>query len=295
MGLYGNKQRPANAPALYPVLSLLLGATLWGVIWYPMRLLEDGGLHGVWLTLILYVAALAVSLPRTFRTLPEFADFPLGLFVLAIAGGWTNIAFVLAVLEGNILRVLLLFYLSPVWAVIMGWLFLGERPSLIALISLASAMIGAGVMLWNPAVGLPWPDSRADWYALSAGFAFAVSNVAVRKLALASIGAKSVSVWLGVAIIATLLILAFELPPPAVAQPVLFGAVALGIFGILGMTLLVQYGVTHMPIHRSAVIMLFELIAGAASQQLLTNEVMTLSEWVGGIFIVIAAYVSARL
>jgi drug/metabolite transporter (DMT)-like permease len=41
--------------------------------------------------------------------------------------------------------------------------------------------------------------------------------------------------------------------------------------------------------------LLFELVAGAVSQQLLSNEVMTLTEWLGGSLIVLAAYLSARL
>ncbi len=72
------------------------------------------------------------------------------------------------------------------------------------------------------------------------------------------------------------------------------GAAMLGIFGILLMTTLVQYGVTHMPVHRSAVISLIELVAGAVSQQLLTDAVVTVREWVGGALIVIGAYLSAR-
>ena len=43
--------------------------------------------------------------------------------------------------------------------------------------------------------------------------------------------------------------------PPAGTETY-FGAALLGVFGILLMTTLVQYGVTHMPVHRSAVISL---------------------------------------
>jgi len=50
---------PSNdEPRFYPVVAMLIGACLWGVIWYPMRLLEGGGLGGIWLTLTLYGAAL---------------------------------------------------------------------------------------------------------------------------------------------------------------------------------------------------------------------------------------------
>jgi len=40
----------------YPALAMMTGASMWGVIWYPMRLLEAGGLVGIWLTLIMYSA-----------------------------------------------------------------------------------------------------------------------------------------------------------------------------------------------------------------------------------------------
>jgi drug/metabolite transporter (DMT)-like permease len=279
---------------LYPVLSLLLGATMWGVIWYPMRLLEERGLHGVWLTLILYAAALVVTLPWTWRTFADFVPPRPALLLLALTAGWTNTAFVLAVLEGNILRVMLLFYLSPLWTVILGWLFLGERLSRLALTTLVIAMVGAVTILWNPGMGLPWPATEADWLAISAGLAFAASNVIVRKATDISLADKAFAVWLGVVLVAGCLLVVLELPAPRVGASVVLAAALLGVLAILAMTLLVQYGVAHMPVHRSAVIMLFELVAGAVSQQLLTTESMSGIEWAGGALIIIAAYVSAR-
>jgi drug/metabolite transporter (DMT)-like permease len=60
------------------------------------------------------------------------------------------------------------------------------------------------------------------------------------------------------------------------------------------MTVLVQYGVTHLPVHRSAVLALIELVAGAVSQQLLTDEAVSAHEWLGGALILVGAYLSAR-
>jgi drug/metabolite transporter (DMT)-like permease len=277
-----------------PVVSLLMGASLWGVIWYPLRELERGGLQGVWLTLILYAAALVFSLPRTARAFPEFLRNPRDLSILLLAAGWTNVAFVLAILDGNILRVLLLFYLSPLWAVTMGWLILKERMSRAAFMSLLFAMIGALIMLWNQEVGFPWPHSHADWLALSAGFAFALSNVLVRKTQEVSVACKSAVVWVGVVVVALAMIALFDLPLPQAGMHMYAAAVLLGVAGILAMTVLVQYGVSYMPVHRSAVIALVEIVAGALSQQLLTSEVVTWLEWGGGVLIVLGAYWSAR-
>lgn len=280
--------------ATLPVVALLIGASMWGVIWYPMRLLEQGGLQGVWLTFILYATALGMSLVRTAPGFLEFPRRPFGLIILMLAAGWTNVAFVEAVLSGNILRVLLLFYLSPLWAVLMAWVVLKERIGGMAAVSLIIAMSGALVMLWNPQLGAPWPESSADWYALSSGFCFALSNVMVRKMQDVSVIAKSLAVWSGVVVVAGVLIVSAGVNFPQAPTGIFLGAMALGLFGILVMTVLVQYGVTHMPVHRSAVLALSELVAGAVSQQLLTDELVSPREWFGGGLIVIGAYLAAR-
>ena len=275
-------------------MAILIGASMWGVIWYPMRLVEAQGLSGIWLTLFIYVAAFTVALPRTWRGAADFRHAPGLLIGLLLSAGWTNIAFVEAVLSGNILRVLLLFYLSPLWAVVMAWIFLGERPSRLALMSLAIAMIGALTMLYDPRLGFPWPSSLPDWLALSSGFAFALSNIFIRKGQHVSLEAKVFTTWLGVSLLCVVIILVTRSGAPVITPITLGGAAAIGIFGILIMTLLVQYGVTHMPIHRSATLALIELVAGAISQQLLTNEIVTAKEWIGGCLIVAGAYLAAR-
>lgn len=283
-------------PARFPVFSLLLAATLWGVIWYPLRQLEAAGLSGLWSTLISYSAALLVGLLPALSRLGELRSQPVALLVLTAAAGWCNVAFVLAVLEGTVVRVLLLFYLSPIWAVLLARLILGERLSAQARGVFALAVLGALVMLWDPRIGLPWPGAPGDWMAVSAGFTFALANVMTRRLQQVSVQMKTVASWTGVLIIAvTMLWFETGLQPPAVGLSTWAGAAALGWFGIVIMTLAVQYGVTHMPVHRSAVILLFELIAGAVSSGLLTDEVVRPLEWLGGLLIVVAAYWAARV
>ncbi len=285
---------PAKPPQVFPVAALLAGASLWGVIWYPMRLLEAGGLSGLWLTLLLYAAALVASLPRTARALGDLARDPAHMGALMLAAGWTNIAFVEAVLAGNILRVLLLFYLAPLWATLIGWFLLDERPSRLGLASLVLAMGGALVMLWDTRLGLPWPASLPDWYALSSGMAFAASIAVTRKAQHLSIEAKVFAVFAGVSLLAAAIVLAEHIAPPTAAITVYLGAAALGVFGILVMTALVQYGVTHMPVYRASVLALIELVVGAVSQQLLTDETVGWREGLGGALIVAGAYLAAR-
>lgn len=286
---------PTKPAALFPVLTLLLAATMWGVIWYPLRLLETAGLAGLWTTLVSYSAALLLGLLPFIRRLPELRRQPAVLLVMALAAGWCNVAFILAVLEGTVVRVLLLFYLSPIWAVILAHFILGERLSLWSRMIFAIALTGALVMLWDPQIGWPWPRDSGDWLAVSSGFGFALSNVMIRRLQDVSVEVKTVSSWFGVLAVALVMLFvtdATQLPAPAPGAWV--GAVALGWFGFVVMTLAVQYGVTHMPVHRSAIILLFELVAGAVSAHFLTNETVLAREWIGGALIITAAYLTAR-
>ncbi len=280
---------------LLPVASLLFTATLWGIVWYPLRLLEAQGLAGLWSAAISYGAALVVCVwifGRDHRALQENLLY---LALMGLAAGWCNVAFIMAVLEGTVVRVLLLFYLSPFWAVCLGWLMLGERLDGKSLLVFVIAVCGAMIMLWDETIGMPWPRNEADWLAVSSGFAFALSNVYIRKMHHVGVWLKSVSSWLGVVLVAIVWVAFSHTSLPDIGSGVLLAAIALGLCGFLVMTVAVQYGVTHMPLHRSAVILLFELVIGAVSSLLLTDEVVLVREWVGGAMIVTAAYLAARI
>lgn len=277
-----------------PVCALLLGATFWGVVWYPLRLLEAEGLAGPWSALIIYGAAAAIGLIVLFLRRSRLALRPASrLLLLAAASGWCNVAFIVAMLDGNVVRVLLLFYLAPLWTVLLARLVLGEILSTAARITMALALAGAMVMLWDPSAGVPLPRGTADWLALSSGIAFALNNVTVRWLDEVPVWDKCVVGWFGVVAVAAAWLMLGHAEPPQSAGAVV-GAAALGVLGMVFMTFAVIYGMTHLVAHRAAVILLFELVIGAASAQWLTDERVLLNEWVGGALILIAGWSAAR-
>lgn len=268
---------------------------MWGVVWYPLRLLEQQGLSGAWSALVSYGAALSLFLWVFMRESGSLRLNVRTLLLMALSAGWTNVAFIMAVIDGNVVRVLLLFYLAPFWAVCLGWLMLDERLDRRSLQVFVIAVIGAFIMLWNEDIGLPWPADRADWLAVSAGFAFALSNVFVRRMQDVSVQLKSACTWGGNVLVALAWILVSSAALPDVGIVVFGWAVVLGLCGFMVMTLLVVYGVTRMPVHRSAVILLFELVAGAVSSLLLTDEHILAREWIGGGMIILAAWLAARI
>ena len=281
----------ASAGRFGPVLGLLYGATFWGLVWYPSRILEAMGMQGAWLTLVAYATAFLVFSPFVRFATDGLLRQPWDALMLVLAAGWTNVAFVLAVLEGEVVRVLLLFYLSPIWTMILGRWLLHERLSWRTWLMLGLGISGALVMLWDPAVGHV-PMNQADLLAASAGLAFALNNVMTRRITGLGVRAKTHLAWLGVVIVSTAFIMIQSPFMPQAPATAWLGTMALGVGGFMLSTLAVVYGVTHMPVQRSAVIMLFELVVGAASAWLLASEIVSIQEWLGGVLILTAAVIA---
>jgi len=279
---------------LLPVLSLLLGAAMWGVVWYPMRLLEQIGVGGLWQALGISIPPALILSWSLYRYRYNLRQNPWQMLGLAIASWWVNTSFILAMLDGNVMRVLLLFYLSPLWTVLLGAWILHEKLTRRSVMILVVAVAGGALMLVKPGAIASPEVSTADWMALSSGIAFSVYNLFTRMAQQAPVTLKADVAWLGVIAgsIGAILVTG-EAAPPFTIDTIL-GVTAVGVFGILFMTLFVQYGVTHMPVQRSAVILLFELVAGAISQQLLTDEALLAQEWIGGLLIVAAAFFAGR-
>jgi drug/metabolite transporter (DMT)-like permease len=64
---------------------------------------------------------------------------------------------------------------------------------------------------------------------------------------------------------------------------------------VFALSLVVQYGLTHMLANQASVILLFEIVVAAVAAWLLADETMTPREWVGGAMIVSAGLFSARM
>ncbi|MGE5116355.1 MAG: EamA family transporter, partial [Betaproteobacteria bacterium] len=125
-----------------PVAALVVNAFVWGVSWWPLRQLEARGLHPLWTTVIVYALSAALLVAARPQAPARLARTP-ALWVLVLASGTTNAAFNWAVVAGDVVRVVLLFYLMPLWAVLLAWLLLGERPTRRAAARIALALGGA--------------------------------------------------------------------------------------------------------------------------------------------------------
>ncbi len=280
-----------------PVLALMFNAFTWGVSWWPFRQLEGRGLHPLWATALIYLlAVLFISLGRP-ASWPQLLRAP-ALWVLVLASGSTNAAFNWAVTIGDVVRVVLLFYLMPLWAVLLARWLLHEHLTLLAGARVALALAGAAIVLWPEGGGWPLPHRLAEALAVLGGFAFALNNVMLRRQAHQPEMARALAMFVGGTVVAGALAFALGMqglvpaPPPA-AWGWLGGALALGGLFLLS-NLALQYGAARLSANVTAVVLVTEVLFASASAVALGAGRMSLPLLIGGSLIVCAALLSVR-
>lgn len=280
-----------------PIIALLISATLWGAIWYPYRWLSEMGVSGLMSSFITYGVALILGLPFYFIHLRSAVNAKWLWMAIVISSGLTNTGYVLAVIDGEIMRVALLFYLAPLWTILFSRLILGEKLNRLGYAVISLSLAGAVVMLWQADGRLPLPANTAEWLGLSAGVTFALTNVIVKKASNISIQAKSIGIWIGgVAVSLPLLFMQNQsFSVWAGYTPLVWLVLLVVALSMIGVTLCIQYGLMHVAANRAIVILLFELIIAAVTAYWFADELLTRREWLGAAMIMVASLFSGQL
>jgi len=291
----------AQTPTLVPALALTLNALVWGTSWWPFRQLHAQGLHPLWATVLVYALSAAVIVVLRPRALVQVLRTP-ALWVLVLASGATNAAFNWAVVIGDVVRVVLLFYLMPFWAVLLARVLLDEPLSGGAALRVALALAGAGIVLWPPGAtglaSLPVPRSLPDWLGLLGGFSFALNNVMLRREARRPEEGRALAMFGGgvlvAGVLATSLTLHGQTPwPPAPAPGWTLLATLLAALFLAG-NLALQFGAARLPANVTSVVMLTEVLFASLSALAFGGGVLTAPLVLGGGLILAAALLSTR-
>ncbi|MEO7335509.1 MAG: DMT family transporter [Caldimonas sp.] len=292
----------SNPPAsnVLPVLALTFNAVVWGTSWWAFRYLQSKGLHPLWATALSFAVAAATIAAWRPRAIGQVLRSP-ALWVLVVASGTTNAAFNWAVVIGDVVRVVLLFYLMPLWTIVLARLLLGEPFTARAALRVILGIAGAAAVLWPTdsadLAALPIPRSLPDWLGVLGGFSFALNNVMLRREAGRPEEGRAMAMFLGGAVVAGSLAVVLgprypglHLPPFALAWfwPMLAVAAV-----FLAGNLALQFGAARLPANRTAVVMLTEVLFATASSVLLGGATLTRQALVGGALIVSAAVLAA--
>jgi drug/metabolite transporter (DMT)-like permease len=161
-------------------LALALASVAWGLWWLPLHWLADRGLSGYWQGVVLYGSgAFILALPLWQRRHKVDLTNAL-LWMISLFTGIALAMYNAALLTDEVVRVTLLFYLSPIWSTALAFVVLKEPIRLIRVASIAVGLIGAAVVLGGDG-GVPMPHSLGEWMGLFSGVGTAIGSTYVRK------------------------------------------------------------------------------------------------------------------
>ena len=277
-------------PVSLPVLILFVSSIGWGLTWLPLDYLGKSGVQGPLLILVAFGGAVVFLLPVLLIQYKAWrAQWQL-LGLIVIFGGFANLAFQTSLYHGEVIRVMILFYLLPVWGVLGGRIFLGERIDALRVTAVIAALGGAFLILDGPDLIRQLPG-WVDLLALGSGFAFAMNNLVFRFAQDIPVGSKVSAMFIGVVIFISVYLLFFE--PDSSGLTVANVGLTL-LYGIAGITLITfgtQWGVTQLEAGRASIIMVMELVAAIVSAVWLLNQSLGAMELTGIALVMSAALI----
>jgi drug/metabolite transporter (DMT)-like permease len=286
-------ERSSNAQLRsLPELAILLSTLLWGTLWVPVRGLQGASTDGAWATSLGFLLPLLVLLPPA---LLGWQRTPRGLRSCAAAGFWLALGIALyaeGVARGQIARVVLLFYLTPVWSILLARIALQQPVTRRRQATIALGLAGLAVIFARGGASGPGL-SLADAMGLAGGIAWAIALVSANRDARPTSFERVLAHFL---FLAPVYLLVASLPGSASSGgPVAAtGAAALpwllafSLLWMLPVVWLTVFAAARLEPGRFAILLMFEIVVGIASATLLAHEPLGARE-IAGALLVLAA------
>lgn len=282
--------------------AVLLSGAAWGLFWLPLRWLETVGITGAWASLGFFLAAAPVLLPLLVFRRRAFAEGGLALLITGALTGVAFLCYALSLLLTDVVRALLLFYVTPLWGTLLAWLLLGERLTRGRVAALLLAFAGLVTILGTGSEGPARETGRiGDWLGLISGLLWAYGSLRIYRQPHGGALEQGVSFfgWAGLAAIPILFLLPEAAAGPAPSLDALASAapltVVLAALVYLPSISLILWGATHLDPGRVGLLLMSEVVVGVASAAALTDEPFGLREILGTGLILSAALVEVAL
>lgn len=273
--------------------AVLLSAAVWGLYWIPLRYLDAEGVGGAWAVVLVNVpAAMLLAVLVAFR----WQNYRTAVGSVLAIGFFTGAGlglYALGLVYSSVVRATLLFYLTPVWATLIGIVWLGER----ATWRRWAAIIGglAGLVLLVARGGGAVPLNIGDLYALLSGVFWAVGAALIMRsggVPVAGMGMVQFAATAGIALLLGGLTDGFAPPAPSVLRDVLPVSVAISAFVMVPAVCILFWAQKFLFPGRVGLLMMSEvLVAVFTASLLLPDEALGALEWAGAVLIVGACFI----
>jgi drug/metabolite transporter (DMT)-like permease len=268
-------------------LACLYAGGVWGLFWIPLRALEEAGINGLWVTFVYFLVPTIFLIPVGIWRLNYLKLGGFNLQLTGMLSGGALMLYATSIVYTDVVRAMLLFYLTPVWGTILGRLFLNENITPLRIISMIIAIIGM-LTIFGLGVKFPIPQNVGDWMGVASGLMWAVASLRIRL----NQNASAIDMTLGFFFWATIfaIIIALIIAPnfvPTISQvlPALPILLVFVILLILPGTLASLWGPKFLNPGLVGLLFMTEIVVGSISVALLAGEPFGYREVIGIILI----------
>lgn len=263
---------------------------MWGIYWLPLRYLEHEGLSGGWQTAAFFLAAVPPGIALAIMARAEIRAQLRNFLWLALLNGLVFNLYSNAYSHTTVFNVLFLFYLSPIWSILIARVWYGERVSVIRLGCVVAGLAGLVIMLSGDG-GLPLPRNLGDWMALASGILWAVLSIRIRNSG--EVGATAnLAAFLTGGLVFSLLFTVFaghdQLPAAEAIHSVWPVVLLIAWIGWLPSQFILFWGVRRISPVRTGILLMTELVSGVATAAWLSGDPLTWQQALGGALILAA-------
>jgi len=285
----------------FPNLTVIVSCFFWGSYWIPLRYIDsdsNGSLWPIFFSFLLLSLLLLKPLVKTFYVIFYERNY---FFFLGCLFAATGITFYSeSLLRGEIAKVVVLFYLCPIWGTIFAKIFLGNKLTLKRLLSIILGIIGLEIIV-GIEKGIIFPTSIVEWIALSAGLSWAL-GMTLFHLAKSTNGFEKTTLTAFI-IPFVYLVLCFvpggrtlEMPNQLLSMNIIYlWMILFAVVWLLPSILLTYFSVEILDPGRINILLAFEVAVGFISASLLTNEIIGPREYLGALFVVSACFVDVLI
>lgn len=279
---------------LVPSIAIAIGAAFWGLYWIPIRGIEQAGTHAFWTGPVIFGAATLLFLPLMLIRIRNYLSHWRHILLPGLLAGFAFALYIASLNLTDVVRAILLFYMSPLWSTLLGIVLLKERLTGNRVVALMLAFSGLYIVLVVES-GLPIPRNNGDWFALLSGLCWSVASVKLFQDGAQMIFEK-VTMFVVFALLMSLLLILWQqgtfagMPDLPALQKGWYW-IAIVAFGMLPITYLTIWPATVLSPGRVGMLLMVEVLVGVASAAILTHEPFGLREITGATLIIAAGIV----
>ena len=280
-------------------IALAISAGAWGIYWLPQRILEEGGLTGGWGTISQMIIGVILLLPIAIwrKTKGKTTGLEMPLTGFLIGGGF--ICYALSFLLTDVVRALILFYMTPIWTTIFEILFLKKRPGLERVLTLSLALGGLWIVFSKQTI-IPLPENSGDWLALAGGALFSAGLVRLELIKTDGVFPIIFSFFFFGSIfniVAGFLLKEYLGPVPPIEAFVAMAQflIIISVFYFIPTGIVIFWSPSKLGAGLCSILFLSEIVVGVITSSILTNEPFGWREITGSILIVVGGVLAVVL